>query len=227
MIWAGNIATSIPEKRERAVDAFLEAAALYEELAAAEPDNAFWRLKVGDSNVGASFVLSELARWAEALASARRAEAIYSSLETADPKSDYYRQERVSAQSLRARALLGRGDLESAQPLLAEAERVMLEQHASQPGNVLLRERLAGVQGDRGWFHALRASRSDGAARTRHLEMALDSSRKAERHLGELLAENRLPLGVTDELERVRRRIAECEAALATPGRTAAAQSRP
>ena len=227
LIWVGNIAAMIPEKRERGVEAFREASVLYAELAAAQPDNAFWRLKLGDSHIGAAIGLAQLERWDQALASARRAEQIYSGLETADPKSDYYRQERVAAQSLRARALLGRGDLGSAEPLLLEAERVMLEQHASQPENVLLRDRLAGVQSDRGWYHELRASRSVGAARTRHLQMALDSKRKAERHLAELAAQDRLPMGSTEELDKVRRRIAECEAALATPGGTAAAQSRP
>jgi eukaryotic-like serine/threonine-protein kinase len=215
LIWVGNIASAIPERRERGVEAFREAAALYQGLAAAEPDNAFWRLKVGDGQIGAAAVLALLARWDEAMAAARRAEEIYSGLESADPKSDYYRQERVAAQWLRARALLGRGDLASAQPLLVEAERVMLEQHVAQPANVLLRERLAGVQGDRGRYHQLTAARSVGAARTSHLQIALDWLRKAERHLDELHAQGRLPLGSSDDLDTVRRGVAECEAALA------------
>jgi hypothetical protein len=193
---------------------FVFALALCDGVSAAEPDNAFWRLKVGDTQIGAAFVLANLARWDEALASARQAEAIYSRLESIDPKSEYYRQERVAAQGLRAKALLGRGDLGSAEPLLLEAERVMLEQNASQPANVLLRERLAGVQSDRGWYHELTASRSVGAARTRQWQMALEWSRKAERHLDELHAHDRLPMGDSQELEKVRRRIAECEAAL-------------
>ncbi|HLA78568.1 MAG TPA: serine/threonine-protein kinase [Vicinamibacteria bacterium] len=216
LIWVGNIATAIPERRERALEAIREATALYEALAAAEPDNAFWRLKIGDTHVGASFVLTELARWDEAVVPAQQAEAIYSSLESADPKSGFYREERVAAQGLRARALLGRGDLGSAEPLLLEAERAMLEQYASQPENVLLRERLAGVQGDRGRYHQLRASRSGGAARIRHLQMAIEWMRKAEGHLDELHAQHRVPLGTTEELERLRRRRAECETALGT-----------
>jgi serine/threonine protein kinase/tetratricopeptide (TPR) repeat protein len=224
-IWVGNIASAIPEKHERGVEAYREAATLYAELAAAQPDNAFWRLKLGDSHIGATIGLAQLARWDEALGSARQAEEIYSGLESVDPKSDYYRQERVAAQWLRARALLGRGDLGSTEPLLLEAERVMLEQHASQPENVLLRERLAGVQADRGRYHQLRASRSEGSARTRHLQMALEWMRKAERHLDELHAQHRLPMGSTEELEMVRRSRAECEAALGMLGAAAAGPS--
>jgi hypothetical protein len=41
LIWLGNIASVIPDKRPRAVEAFREAAALYEGLAAAQPDNTF------------------------------------------------------------------------------------------------------------------------------------------------------------------------------------------
>jgi hypothetical protein len=204
----------IPDKRPRAVEAFREAAALYEGLAAAQPDNTFWRLKTGDSHIGASVALSELARWDESVASARQAEAIYAALESADPKSDYYRQERVAAQSLLAKALLGRGDLAAAEPLLSEAERVMIEQHESQPENVLLRERLAGVQGDHGRYYQARASREAGPARTRDLKMAIEWMRKAEAHLAELDAQHRLPMGSTEELERLRRGRAECEAAL-------------
>ena len=217
-IWVGNIASAIPERRERGLEAFRQAAALYEALAAGDPDNAFWRLKVGDSYIGSSIVLADLARWEEALAAARQAEAIYSGLESKDPKSDYYRQERVASQGLRAQALLGLGDLASAQPLLQESERVMLEQHTSQPENVLLRERLAGAQADRGWYHELQASRVTGPARTRQLRLALEWSRKAEQHLAELHAQNRLPMGGTQELDEVRRRIGSCEAALATAG---------
>jgi non-specific serine/threonine protein kinase/serine/threonine-protein kinase len=214
-IWIGNIATAIPEKRERGVEAFRQAAALYEGLAAAQPDNAFWRLKTGDSYIGSSVVLGALARWDEALASARQAEALYSALESADPKSDYYRQERVASQWLRARALLERGDLAPAEPLLVDAERVMVEQHEAQPDNVLLRERLAGVQGDLGRHHELKASLAAGAARVQQFQLALEWTRKAEAHLDELHAQDRVPLGTTEELERLRRRIAECEAALA------------
>ena len=215
-IWVGNIAAAIPSKRERSAEAFREAAALYASLAAAEPDNAFWRLKLGDSHIGASIALAQLARWDDALASAHKAEEIYSALESADPKSDHYRQERAASQELRAKALLGRGDLAPAEPLLLSAERVMLEQYASEPENVLLRERLAGVQADRGEYHELMAARSVGAARTRHLQLALDWSRKAESHFAELIAQNRLPMGSTEELEKLRARIAQCDAALGT-----------
>jgi non-specific serine/threonine protein kinase/serine/threonine-protein kinase len=213
-IWVGNIASAIPEKRERGVEAFREAATLYGSLAAAEPDNAFWRLKVADSHIGNAAVLALLARWDDALASAQKAEEVYSRLESEDPRSAYYRHERVAAQWLRARALLGRGEPGPAEPLLLEAERVMLELHAAEPANVLQRERLAGVQSDRGWYHQLMASRSSGEARARHLHAALEWMRKAEGHLGELQAQNRLPLGFTEELDKVRRRIAECAAAL-------------
>jgi tetratricopeptide (TPR) repeat protein len=216
-IWVGNIATAIPERRERAVEAFREGTALYEGLAAAEPDNAFWRLKTGDTYIGASIALAELGRWDEALASARQAEGLYSALESADPKSDYYRQERVASQSLKAKALVGRGDLAAAEPLLVEAQRVMLEQHTSQPENVLLRERLAVVQSDLGSLHERKGARSIGPARTRELQTALDWMRKAERHYADLNAQGRLPMGGSEELEKVRVRIAQAEAALTEP----------
>jgi tetratricopeptide (TPR) repeat protein len=216
LIWIGNIAATIPEKRERAVEAVQEAAALYAELGAAEPDNAFWRLKLGDTQIGGGALLPELGRWDEAVAAARQAETIYAALEKADPKSQSYREERATAQWLRARALMGGGHLEGLEPLLSEAERILAEQLRPQTDNVMLRERLSGAQGDIGRYHQLRASRSQGSERTRHLRTALDWSRKAAHILEELQAQSRVPLGTSTELVVLRRRIAECEEALAS-----------
>jgi eukaryotic-like serine/threonine-protein kinase len=215
LIWIGNIAATIPEKRERAVEASREAAALYEELGAAEPDNAFWRLKLGDTGIAAASVLLELGRWDEAAAAARQSETVYSALAAADPTSQYYREERAAAQWLRARALMGSGHVDTVEPLLSEAHRVMVEQFQPQKDNVMLRERLSGVQGDIGRYHEIKASRSRGGERTRRLQAALDWSRRAAQMLEELHAQGRVPLGNSTELVVLRRRIADCEAGLA------------
>jgi non-specific serine/threonine protein kinase/serine/threonine-protein kinase len=213
-LWIGNLAAAIPEKNGRSVEAYGEAARLYAGLAAAEPDNAFWRFKLAESHMGGAAILSEIRRWKEAAAEALRGERLFSALESLDPKSESYREERVAAQWLRARALMGGGDLEGVEPLLADSERIMLGHRASQPENVWTRERLSGVQGDLGRYHELRAARTRGPERIRQLQLALDWSRKAVRELDLLSAEGRMPMGTSTEQEILRRRIAECEAAL-------------
>ena len=218
-IWVGNLAAATTDRRPRALEAFRKSISLYEELSAAEPANAFWRHKAADGYLGASEAAGRLERWPEALQAARRGEAIYASLEAADPKSAYFRSERAVLRVLTAQALMGVGDLESARPLLHAAEEGLRALYASDAQNVFHRDRLAETQGALGQLHQLEAARAASPARQREQwRRALEWLRQADGHYRALAAQGRLPLGPTDRVDAVRRRIAECEAALQAAG---------
>jgi tetratricopeptide (TPR) repeat protein len=219
-IWVGNLAGATAAGRPRGLEAFRKSISLYEGLSATEPANPYWRQKAADGYLGASEVAGKLGRWPEALQAARRGQAIYTSLEAADPKSAYFRGERAALQVLNAQALIGLGDLESARPLLHSAEEALKRLSASDAENAFHLARLAETQGALGQLHQLEAARTTNPARQReHHRRALEWLRQADAHYRVLAAQGRLPMGSTDQVDIVRRRMAECEAALQAAGR--------
>jgi serine/threonine-protein kinase len=120
----------------KATDAFHQALALAEELAARDPSNGTWQMQLGAAHFWVGQVLADEGRWQEALRPFGEYLAVAERLVALDPEDLDYRLELAYAHTNMGGAYASLGDVESALESIRKSNDLKRQLVAAEPDNV-------------------------------------------------------------------------------------------